>query len=113
MFLWWPPLFAAPFELVWFDSASESLDPLFFPRQFIAPTGSAPSGVSAGFSYTRDELAVIGAALLILLVTALLGVFILRRRTNPLSGPPPPTPGGPLGLLLVACVPVRASHPLS
>src|SRR3989442_1645839 len=80
---------------------------------FTASTGSAPSGVSAGFSYTRDELAVIGAALLILLITALLGVFILRRRTNRLSGPARPAAGVLLVLFLVALVPLLASTPLS
>src|SRR5207245_5188777 len=58
-FLLWSVLVSSPLELAWLDYASESLERLFLPRQFIAPTGSAPSGVSAGFSYTRDELAVI------------------------------------------------------
>src|SRR5438445_110501 len=72
-FLLWSVLVSSPLELAWLDYASESLERLFLPRQFLAPTGSAPSGVSAGFSYTRDELAVIGAALLILLITGVLG----------------------------------------
>ena len=112
-FLLWSVLVSSPLELAWLDYASESLERLFLPRQFIAPTGSAPSGVSAGFSYTRDELAVIGAALLILLITALLGVFILRRRTNRLSGPARPAAGVLLVLFLVALVPLLASTPLS
>src|SRR5437867_167254 len=113
MFLSWSALVSSPLELAWLDYASESLERLFLPHQFIAPTGSAPSGVAAGFSYTPDELAIIGMSLLILLLTTLVGVFILWRRTDRLTGPARPSAGILLVLFVVALVPMVASAPLS